>query len=215
MQEYLEEHPPPERPSILLLRPKKVDNKYKFAFDAQDDELIIKTLKKMKTAKVDAPISSSLWPLDFHGHCDWRESTQNNQQLMKDFIHMAKIEIHLIAQYRAELINKCPAAAYIRYAMKKALKPMCKKTLSKTANTTTGKTELRQEQEFHFPDMLPTTFTDEQNPPEFDVVLIKSKRRRNARSKQMVKEAQNACKRIESLKCAVAAPNSKSIDTGV
>ncbi|KIL55434.1 hypothetical protein M378DRAFT_182240 [Amanita muscaria Koide BX008] len=215
MQEYLEEHPAPERPSVLFLKPKKVDDKYKFAFDPQDDDQIIKTLKKMKTAKVDAPISSSLWPLDFQGHSDWRESTQNNQQLMKDFIHMAKIEIHLIAQYRAELINNCPAVAYIRYAIKNALKPMCKKTLSKTANATTGKTEVRQDQEFHFPDMIPTPFTDEQTPPDVDVVLIKAERRRNARSKKMVKEAQNACKRIESLTCAVAAPTSKSIDPGV
>ncbi|KAM6490054.1 hypothetical protein JOM56_014097 [Amanita muscaria] len=215
MQEYLEEHPAPERPSVLFLKPKKVDDKYKFAFDPQDDDQLIKTLKKMKTAKVDAPISSSLWPLDFQGHSDWRESTQNNQQLMKDFIHMAKIEIHLIAQYRAQLINNCPAVAYIRYAIKNALKPMCKKTLSKTANATTGKTEVRQDQEFHFSDMIPTPFTDEQTPPDVDVVLIKAKRRRNARSKKMVKEAQNACKRIESLTCAVAAPTSKSIDTGV
>ncbi|KIL64798.1 hypothetical protein M378DRAFT_178584 [Amanita muscaria Koide BX008] len=215
MQEYLEEHPPPERPSILLLKPKKCDDQYKFAFDAQDEDLLIKTLKKMKTAKADAPISSSLWPLDFQGHSDWRESTQNNLQLMKDFIHMAKIEIHLIAKYRADFIKQCPAAAYIRHAIKNALKPMSKKSLTKTRNATTGKAEIRQDQEFHFPDMIPTPFTDEQTPPTFDVVLIKAKRRRNARAKTMVKAAQTACKRIESLTCAIAAPNSKSIDSGV
>jgi hypothetical protein len=212
MQDYLDTHPAPSRPTYSEITSAKVIDKFPDAYRDNDD--IFKAMKDSKSKK-GRPVTVGLWTLDFHSCFDWRDSAKNSKKALSEFIQMAKIETAIIAKYRSSLFKNCRQAAFIRTEIATLLADSCKVKPWSYQNQTTQKTETRHMRRFRFADKIPVDVLPPPSARVVDVRELKSKRVRSAKSQALVIEATAALKRLEGLKAVASAPNSKEMDTSI
>jgi hypothetical protein len=210
MQDYIDHHTPKRRPAYNEITSAKAKSAFKDAF-ANTDELM-KPMKEARSSKSSS--STGLWPLDFHSYHDWRTTT-HVKKVYTEYIVMARIEIAIIQSYRPKLFEQCPSALFIRAGIAALLNDTCTVRQWSVRNPDTLKYEMRHVRRFVYADKVPYQKTTSEDPPAINVIDLKLKRQRAAKSEHLASDAIVALKKIESLKGAAAHPGSKELDIGV
>jgi hypothetical protein len=68
-------------------------------------------LKETKTKS--GTVMTGLWPLDVVSYHDWQSMTHATK-VFTEYTVMARMEIHLIWKYRANLFSMCGSAVFIQ-----------------------------------------------------------------------------------------------------
>jgi hypothetical protein len=213
MQNYIDNHPVPLRPTFNELSKSKVKSRYPTAFAT--DTAISQRMLDIR-AKKPGVISAGLWPLDVHSYSDWHDSGRSVGKTMASYIAMAKIEMLLISSYRADLIKNCPHAAFIRQKLAISLDDFCKVSTKTVINPMTKKSEARIVRKFYYADRI--HLDDVQvalAPPDVDVHGLKERRQEAVHAQSLLKEAVTCLTKFERLKAVSAAPASNSIDKDI
>jgi hypothetical protein len=212
MQDYLDSCPAPSCPSYSEITSAKVKERFPDAYRNNND--ILKAMKESKLKK-GGTITVGLWTLDAHSCFDWRDIAKNSKKALSEFIQMAKIEMSIIAKYRASLFKNCSPALFIRTEIARQLADSCRVRPLPSLNPSTQKKEMRQVRVFKFADKVPIDLTAPRAARLIDVRELKSKRLRTNKSQALVVEATAALKRLEGLKAVASFPNSKEMDATI